>query len=143
MEDLQLYIYVWIYENSVENLNSRIKRAFFSYKQSQCFFPSSARLSCFCLPPFSTVCPFQALKKDLKFSEIKVQLNSRIKRAFFLARTYLQSRRYKNYNQSQCFFPSSAHLSCFRFPPVSTICPFQALKKDLKFSEIKLWGAVL
>ena len=51
---------------------------------------------------------------------------------FFLARNYLQSRRYKNYKQSQCLFPSSARLSPFRYPPFSTFCSFLGPKDALK-----------
>ena len=51
---------------------------------------------------------------------------------FFLARNYLQSRRYKNYKQSQGFFPSSARLSPFRYPPFSTFCPFLGPKEGLQ-----------
>ena len=78
MPPTMAFIYVWVYENGVENLNSRLKRA------------------------------------------------------FFFARNYLQSPRYKNYKQSQCFFPSSACLSSFRYPPFSTICRFLGPKEGLK-----------
>ena len=47
-------------------------------------------------------------------------------------RFFLRSRRYKNYKQSQCFFPSSACLSPFRYPPFSTICPFLGPKEGLQ-----------
>ena len=46
--------------------------------------------------------------------------------------TYLQSRRYKNYKQSQCFFPSSARSSLFRYPPYSTFCSFLGPKEGLQ-----------
>ena len=51
---------------------------------------------------------------------------------FFLARNYLQSRRYKNYEQSQCLFPSSARLSAFRYLPFSTFSSFLGPKEALK-----------
>ena len=41
-------------------------RRYKSQKQSQCFFPSSTRLSSFHCPPFSTFCPFTGPKEGLK-----------------------------------------------------------------------------
>ena len=37
-----------------------------NHKQTQCFFPSSASLSSFCYPPFSTFCPFLGPKEALE-----------------------------------------------------------------------------
>ena len=44
----------------------------------------------------------------------------------------LQSQRYKNEKQSQCFFPSSTPLSSFYCPPFSTFCQFTEPKEGLK-----------
>ena len=42
------------------------------------------------------------------------------------------SRRYKNYKQTQCFFPSSTRLSSSHCPPFSTFCPFTGPKQGFK-----------
>ena len=87
-----MYIYVWIYENGVEKFNSRPKRAFFFFCKVD-DIKIKSKVSTFFLPlpvyfPFIALLSLlfahlQGLRKALKFSEIKVQLNSRPKRAFF------------------------------------------------------------
>ena len=91
-------IYVWIYENGVEKLNSRLKRAFFSRqklspKSTIWKLKAKSVLFSFPLPVYlhfiTFLSPlfarFPGLKKAFKFSEIKVQLISRPKRAFFFS----------------------------------------------------------
>ena len=88
-----LFIYVWIYENGAKELKSRPKGAFYFSPETpkiskvddikikrkvSLFFPSSTRLS-----PFH--CPLTWLEEGDE-SEIKVQLKSRSKGAFFFAR---------------------------------------------------------
>ena len=86
-------IYVWIYENGAEKLNPRPEREFFSRQKLSKVddIKIKSKVSGFFLPlpfylPFIALlsllfAPSQGLKKALKFSEIKVQLNSRPERA--------------------------------------------------------------
>ena len=94
-----LFIYVWIYENGAKELKSRPKGAFYFSPETpkiskvddikikrkvSLFFPSSTRLSSFHCPPFSIFCPLTWLEEGEE-SEIKVQLKSRSKGAFFFS----------------------------------------------------------
>ena len=72
---INVCIYVWIYENGVENLNSHPKLVFFFLtrvndinikSKVSAFFPPSTRLSSFHCPPSSTFCPFTGPKEGLK-----------------------------------------------------------------------------
>ena len=76
-----MVIYVWIYENSVEKLNSRRDDIKTKNKVSAFFIPLPIYLPFIALLSL-LFARLQALKKALKLSEIKVQLNSCPKRAF-------------------------------------------------------------
>ena len=79
-----MVIYVWIYENGVEKLNSRRDDIKTKSKVSAFFIPLPVYLPFIALLSL-LFARLQGLKKALKFSKIKVRLNSRPKRAFFFS----------------------------------------------------------